>query len=50
VRFVCRELEAELRASGRWTEVRAVTRRLEAAFAAFVARRRGRRADAQGGL
>jgi hypothetical protein len=36
VRFVCRELEGELRASGQWTEVRALTRTLETTFARFV--------------
>jgi hypothetical protein len=36
VRFACRELEAELRASGEWTRVRALTRRLEQTFARFV--------------
>lgn len=36
VRFACRELEAELRASGRWERVRALTRQLEKTFARFV--------------
>lgn len=36
VRFACRELEAELRASGDWARVRALTRRLEVTFARFV--------------
>lgn len=36
VRFVCRELEGELRESGEWTRVRALTRTLEATFARFV--------------
>ena len=36
VRFVCGELEAELRESGRWEETRALTRRLETTFARFV--------------
>jgi len=36
VRFVCRELEGELRASGEWTRVRALTQRLETTFARFV--------------
>ena len=36
VRFVCRELEGELRASGDWTRVRALTRTLETTFARFV--------------
>lgn len=36
VRFACRELEAELRASGDWERVRAVTRKLEQTFARFV--------------
>jgi hypothetical protein len=36
VRFVCRELEGELRASGDWTRVRALTHRLETTFARFV--------------
>ncbi len=36
VRFVCRELEAELRASGRWEHTRVLSRRLEATFARFV--------------
>ena len=36
VRFVCRELEGELRASGEWTRVRALTRKLETTFARFV--------------
>jgi hypothetical protein len=36
VRFACRELEAELRASGDWERVRALTRRLEETFARFV--------------
>jgi hypothetical protein len=41
VRFVCRELEGELRDSGRWAEVRALTRRLEQTFAKFVKARDG---------
>jgi hypothetical protein len=36
VRFVCRELEGELRASGDWTRVRALTLKLETTFARFV--------------
>jgi hypothetical protein len=36
VRFLCRELEGELRASGEWTRVRALTRTLETTFARFV--------------
>jgi len=36
VRFVCRELEGELRTSGEWTRVRALTRRLETTFTRFV--------------
>jgi hypothetical protein len=36
VRFACRELEAELKASGDWERVRALTRQLEKAFARFV--------------
>jgi hypothetical protein len=36
VRFVCRELEAELRATGEWTRVRALTQKLETTFARFV--------------
>ena len=36
VRFVCRELEAELREDGAWAEVRALTRQLEETFARFV--------------
>jgi hypothetical protein len=36
VRFLCRELEGELRASGEWTRVRALTRALETTFARFV--------------
>jgi hypothetical protein len=36
VRFACRELEAELRASGDWPRVRALTRRLEQTFTRFV--------------
>jgi hypothetical protein len=36
VRFVCRELEAELREGGAWTEVRALTRLLEETFTRFV--------------
>ena len=36
VRFACRELEAELRASGDWARVRDLTRRLEQTFARFV--------------
>jgi hypothetical protein len=35
VRFACRELEAELRATGRWSEVRALTRRLEETMRRF---------------
>lgn len=35
VRFVCRELEAELREGDRWLAVRAQTKRLEQAFARF---------------
>jgi hypothetical protein len=41
VRFVCRELEGELRESGDWERVRALTRRLETTFAAFVKAREG---------
>ncbi len=36
VRFVCRELEGELRESGDWARVRALTQRLETTFARFV--------------
>jgi len=36
VRFACRELEAELRGSGEWQRVRALTRQLEKTFAKFV--------------
>jgi hypothetical protein len=36
VRFLCRELEGELRASGAWTQVRALTRALETTYARFV--------------
>jgi hypothetical protein len=36
VRFVCRELESELRASGDWERVRNLTRQLECTFARFV--------------
>jgi hypothetical protein len=36
VRFVCRELESELRESGEWTRVRELTKRLETTFARFV--------------
>jgi hypothetical protein len=36
VRFVCRELEAELREDGAWERTRALTRQLEATFARFV--------------
>jgi hypothetical protein len=36
VRFVCRELEGELRESGEWARVRSLTRRLETTFARFV--------------
>jgi choline dehydrogenase-like flavoprotein len=36
VRFVCRELEAELREDGAWPAVRALTRELETTFARFV--------------
>lgn len=36
VRFVCRELEGELREDGEWARVRALTRRLETTFARFV--------------
>jgi hypothetical protein len=36
VRFVCRELESELRESGDWERVRALTRRLEQTYARFV--------------
>ncbi|HEX3342980.1 MAG TPA: hypothetical protein VHS09_00355 [Polyangiaceae bacterium] len=36
VRFVCRELEGELREGGEWDRVRALTRRLESTFARFV--------------
>lgn len=36
VRFVCRELEGELREGDEWTRVRALTRRLETTFARFV--------------
>jgi hypothetical protein len=36
VRFVCRELEGELRDRGDWARVRALTRRLESTFARFV--------------
>jgi hypothetical protein len=32
VRFACRELEAELRAAGRWSELRALARRLDEAM------------------
>jgi hypothetical protein len=44
VRFVCRELEAELRERGEWARVRGATRRLEEEFARFVRARRERRA------
>lgn len=43
VRFVCRELEAELRARGDWARLRGATRRLEDEFARFVRARRARR-------
>ena len=36
VRFVCRELEGELRESGEWSRIRALTQRLETAFARFA--------------
>ena len=36
VRFACRELETELRASGDWERVRALTKQLETAFARFT--------------
>ncbi len=36
VRFACRELQAELEASGRWGEVRALARRLDETFRRFV--------------
>jgi hypothetical protein len=35
IRFVCRELESELREDGRWARVRELTRKLEETFAAF---------------
>ncbi len=38
VRFACRELEAELKASGDWERVRALTRQLEKAFVRFANR------------
>jgi hypothetical protein len=38
VRFACRELEAELKASGDWERVRALTRALEQTFAKFSRR------------
>jgi hypothetical protein len=40
VRFACRELEAELRADGRWDRVRALTRQLDETFRRFVEARR----------
>ncbi|MDP9150107.1 MAG: hypothetical protein M3O36_09225 [Myxococcota bacterium] len=43
LRFVCRALEGELRAAGRWDHVRTMTRRLDEAFARFVRVRRARR-------
>ncbi len=39
VRFACRELEASLRAAGRWERVRERTRALERAFARFQSAR-----------
>jgi hypothetical protein len=39
VRFVCRELEAELRRRGEWERTRALTRRLEETFRRFVVAR-----------
>lgn len=36
VRFACRELEGELRESGQWSRVRALTTALEACFRSFV--------------
>jgi hypothetical protein len=44
VRFVCRELEAELRADGRWDRVRALTRQLDETFRRFVQARRAQAA------
>jgi hypothetical protein len=41
VRFVCRELEGELREGEAWARVRALTRELETTFAAFVRARAG---------
>lgn len=38
VRFACRELEAELKASGEWERVRGLTRQLEQTFAKFSRR------------
>jgi hypothetical protein len=45
VRFVCRRLEAELRARGDWMPIRAVGNRLGATFARFTALRDTRRAE-----
>jgi hypothetical protein len=42
VRFVCRELEAELRSRGEWTRVRAATRMLEEALRRFARAREAR--------
>jgi len=36
VRFACRELESELKASGDWERVRALTKQLETLFARFT--------------
>jgi hypothetical protein len=36
VRFACRELEAEMRADGRWDRARALTRQLDETFRRFV--------------
>jgi hypothetical protein len=36
VRFACRELEAELKASGDWERVRGLTKQLEQGFARFT--------------
>jgi hypothetical protein len=48
VRFTCRELEAELRASGDWARVRALTRQLDQTFARFVKAHDASRATAGG--
>jgi choline dehydrogenase-like flavoprotein len=41
VRFVCRELEAELREDEAWQRIRTLTRTLETTFARFVKAREG---------